>query len=207
MEEKSKKIKVSFQKILNFSNSQQKDFDELSLEYIRGLLQKNYLEAFYEFCEELGGETAVVMCRVLEFEADRLTITITANSCGMRDLTAADRKKLYPNIGTLVDAYEDLADTENEEQLKEKLKRFPEFFELFDDSRNMEASGKKSLEKKFTDRAVEIYRDAMTRQFQYGVFYSWAKLKELEVNNLLWISDCVVQGMKSRVHEYVAITG
>jgi V-type H+-transporting ATPase subunit d len=188
-----------------FINSQQKDFDELSLEYIRGLLHKSYLETFFDFCEELGGETAVVMCRLLEFEADRLTVTITANTCGMRDLTAADRKKLYPSIGTLVDASDDLADTENEEQLKDKLKRFPEFFDIFDDSRSMEASGKKSLEKKFTEKAVEMYRDAMTRQMQFGVYYAWAKLKELEVSNLLWISDCVVQGMKSRVHEFVQI--
>jgi V-type H+-transporting ATPase subunit d len=188
-----------------FLSSQQKDFDELSLEYIRGMLHKSYLESFFEFCEGLGGETAVVMCRLLEFEADRLTVTITANTCGMRDLTAADRKKLYPNIGTLVDANDDLADTESEEQLKEKLKRFPEFYELLDDSRSMDATGKKSLERKFTEKAVEMYRDALTRQMQFGAFYSWTKLKELEVSNLLWISDCVVQGMKSRVHEFVPI--
>lgn len=190
-----------------FLNSSQKDFDELSLEYIRGLLQKNYLETFFDFCEALGGETATVMCRILEFEADRLTVTITANTCGMRDLTAADRKKLYPSIGTLVDAYDDLADTETEDQLKEKLKRFPEFYDLMDDSKAIDAAGKKSLEKKLMEKAVEIYRDSLTRQMQFGAFYAWAKLKELEVGNLLWISDCVVQGMKNRVQEFVRITG
>ncbi|CUE87609.1 vacuolar ATP synthase subunit-like, putative [Bodo saltans] len=190
-----------------FQCSQQKDFDELSLEYIRGLLQKGYLEAFYDFCLSVGGDTATVMCPVLEFEADRLVITVTANTCGMRDLQSADRRKLYPNIGTLVDIHDDLADVENEEQLKDRLKRFNEFFELFDDSKGMEGGNKKSLEKRFVEKTVQIYRDALSKQFQYGVFYAYVKLKELEIQNLQWISDCIVQNMKQRVHEYVAITG
>lgn len=189
-----------------FQNSQQKDFDELSLEYIRGLLQKNYLEAFFDFCQGMGGETATVMCTALEFEADRAVITITANTCGMRDLHPEDRRKLYPNIGTLIDIHDDLSVCEDEDQLKEKLKRFPEYYDLFDDSRAMEGGAKKSVEKKFQDRAVDLYKDCMMRQFQYGVFYGWVKLKELEVSNLIWISECIVQGMKSRVHEYVQIT-
>lgn len=189
-----------------FQCSQQKDFDELSLEFIRGLLHKGYLEAFYDFCLQIGGATATAMCPVLEFEADRLVITVTANTCGMRDLQAADRRKLYPNFGTLVDAHDELADVENEEQLKDRLKRFNEFYELFDDSKGMDGAGKKSLEKRFVERAVQVYRDAMASQFQYGVFYGWLKLKELEIHNIQWIADCIVQNMKQRVHEYVAIT-
>lgn len=189
-----------------FQNSQQRDFDELSLEYIRGLLQKNYLEAFYDFCEKLGGETATVMCPILAFEADRSVITVTANTCGVKDMTPDDRRKLYPNIGTLVDVQDDLSYAEDEEQLKEKLKRFPEYYELFDDGRGMDAGAKKSIEKKFVDRSVELYRDAMMRQFQYGVFFGWVKLKELEVHNLIWIAECITQSMKSRIHEYVQTT-
>lgn len=188
-----------------FANSQQKDFDELSLEYIRGLLQKNYLEAFYDFCEKLGGDTATTMCQILAFEADRSVITVTANTCGVKDITREDRMKLYPNIGALVDVQDELAEAQDEEQLKEKLKKFPEYYELFDDGRGMD-SNNKSIEKKFVDRSVSLYRDAMMRQFQYGVFYGWVKLKELEVHNLVWISECITQNMKSRIHEYVKTT-
>jgi V-type H+-transporting ATPase subunit d len=184
-----------------FQNSSEKDFDELSLEYIRGLLQKNYLEAFFEFCEAVGGETATVMCPILAFEADRAVITITANTCGVKDITPDDRKRLYPNIGTLEALQDDIKYAEDEEQLKEKLKRFPEFYSMFDDGRGMDGH-KKSIEKKFVEKSVELYKDAMMRQFQFGVFYGWVKLKELEVHNLIWIAECITQNMKSRIHEF-----
>jgi len=185
----------------------QRDMDELSIEYIRGVLQKNYLEAFYDFVLSLGGETAEVMGRVLSFEADRLVISVAANTAGMKDLMPEDRKKLFPNFGTLVDVHEELCSVTSSEQIGERLKNtFPEFAELFEDSRGIDASSSKSVEKKLATRAVEVYRDAMSVQFQYGVFYGWIKLKEVEVSNLVWISECITQSMKHRVHEYVAIS-
>lgn len=188
-----------------FQHSQHKDFDELSLEYIRGMLQKNHLEAFYDFCLEIGGDTATIMCPMLQFEADRSVITVTANTCGIRDINPEDRCKLYPNIGLLVDVHDELSQVQDEEQLKDRLKRFPEYAELFDDTRGMDQTTKKSVEKRFMEKSVAMYRDCMTKQFQYGVFYGWVKLKEVEVSNLQWIADCITQSMKTRVHEYVPI--
>jgi len=189
-----------------FQTSQsRKDLDELSIEFLRAMLWKNYIQAFYDLVLKIGGDTAKVMVPVLEFEADRIVVTVAANTCGMRDLQPADRKKLFPNLGTLVDAHEDLADAESLEQLKERLKRFHGFADLFEGaSGDKNTSGSSSsVEKKLVERSVAVYWDAMSAQFQYGVFYGWVKLKELEVQNLQWISDCVVQGMKQRVNEYI----
>src|ERR1700761_3494029 len=80
------------------------DLDELNIEIIRNTLYKNYLEDFYQWCnsepEIKGTPTAEVMSEVLEFEADRRSITITLNSFGT-ELSKQDRKKLYPNFGRL----------------------------------------------------------------------------------------------------------
>ena len=48
-----------------------KDLDEMNIEIIRNTLTKSYLESFYNFCLNIGGETADVMCELLAFEADR----------------------------------------------------------------------------------------------------------------------------------------
>ena len=47
------------------------DLDEMNIEIIRNTLYKSYLESFYSFCKNIGGETADVMCEILAFEADR----------------------------------------------------------------------------------------------------------------------------------------
>jgi V-type H+-transporting ATPase subunit d len=41
------------------------DLDELNVEIIRSTLYKAYLEDFYNFCKNLGGITAEVMCEIL----------------------------------------------------------------------------------------------------------------------------------------------
>ena len=78
----------------------EEDLDEVNVEIIRNTLYRAYLEDFHLFCQRLGGVTANVMCELLQFEADRRSITITINSLGT-ELNAADRQKLYPSFGLL----------------------------------------------------------------------------------------------------------
>ena len=58
----------------------EQDLDEMNIEIIRNTLYKSYLEAFFEFCKAIGGETEDVMCPILAFEADRRAFIITINS-------------------------------------------------------------------------------------------------------------------------------
>ncbi|KAL2466428.1 Uncharacterized protein Adt_42279 [Abeliophyllum distichum] len=39
--------------------------------------------------------------------------------------------------------------------------------------------------------------------FHYGVFFAYMRLREQEIRNLMWISECVAQNQKSRVHDSV----
>ena len=41
------------------------DLDELNIEIMRNTLYKAYLEDFYNFCKNIGGATAEVMCELL----------------------------------------------------------------------------------------------------------------------------------------------
>lgn len=72
----------------------------MNTELIRNTLYKAYLESFYDFCKELGGETADVMCEILAFEADRRALIITINSFDT-ELSKEDRARLFPRCGKL----------------------------------------------------------------------------------------------------------
>jgi V-type H+-transporting ATPase subunit d len=43
----------------------EQDLDEMNIEIIRNTLYKAYLEDFYQFCKDLGGATAEIMCEAL----------------------------------------------------------------------------------------------------------------------------------------------
>uniref|UniRef100_A0A804QVA7 Uncharacterized protein n=1 Tax=Zea mays TaxID=4577 RepID=A0A804QVA7_MAIZE len=40
-------------------------------------------------------------------------------------------------------------------------------------------------------------------QFHYVVFFAYIRLREQEIRNLMWISECVAQNQKSQVHDSV----
>ncbi|GCB81720.1 hypothetical protein scyTo_0023172, partial [Scyliorhinus torazame] len=42
------------------------DLDEVNIEILRNKLYKAYLESFYSFCKEQGGQTEEVMCPILQ---------------------------------------------------------------------------------------------------------------------------------------------
>jgi len=179
----------------------EEDLNEENIEIIRNKLWKAYLEDFYLFCRELGGTTAEVMSQLLEFEADRRTINITINSFGT-ELHKEDRHKLYPNFGLLVpEGVDRLSKADDFEQVKAAVDYYAPYRKIFADA----GSPDKSLENAFFQAEVELNVLSFSQQMHYGVFYSWIKLKEQEIRNLLWIAECIAQNRKNKITQIIPI--
>ena len=59
------------------------------------------------------------------------------------------------------------------------------------------------LDKVMFEREVAQCKLAFMQQFHYGSFYCYLKLREQEIRNLMWVSECVAQQQKSRIHDGV----
>ncbi|KAI9189830.1 H(+)-transporting V0 sector ATPase subunit d [Blastocladiella emersonii ATCC 22665] len=176
------------------------DLDELNIEIIRNTLYKAYLEDFYRFVTtELDDVTADTMKAILEFEADRRVINITINSFGT-ELSKDDRYKLFPNFGKLYpEGAARLARVDDVDAVKAVLEGYPDYRHLFDTADN------KTLEDRFFEREVQLNKFAFMSQFQFGVYYAILRLREQEVRNIVWIAECVAQGQRDRINNYVTI--
>ncbi|TIC69627.1 vacuolar ATP synthase subunit D [Wallemia mellicola] len=163
------------------------DLDDLNIEIIRNAVYKAYLEDFHAFAQTLEEPTASIMTKLLAFEADRRAINITLNSFGT-ELTKEMRSKLYPEIGRLYPAGTNvLARADDFDQVRAACESIPEYHQMFDgiSSNSADNDDNNSLEDRFFAHEVLLNKETFLQQFNYAPFYSYFKLKEQEVRNIV----------------------
>lgn len=188
--------------------------EEVEIEILKNSLMKLYLEDFYYFCMELGGDTFTVMGEILKAKADQRAINITLNSFGtplnepsMRDGEGwPTRKSLYPSIGFLYpEGTELLVKVADEAALGSALDKVGGVYAQIWAVHQNEAINDKSIDDAFFEREVQLLELAFEGQMHLGCFYAYVKLKEQEIRNLVWISECIVQQQKDEINKFVPL--
>ena len=186
--------------------------EEVEIEILKNSLMKLYLEDFYYFCLELGGDTATIMGEILKAKADQRAINITLNSFGTPlnepSMRAGDgwptRKSLYPSIGFLYpEGTELLVKVADEASLGTALERVGGVYASIWSVHQNESVNDKSIDDAFFEREVQLLELAFENQMHFGCFYAYVKLKEQEIRNLVWISECIVQQQKDEINKFV----
>jgi V-type H+-transporting ATPase subunit d len=72
-------------------------------------------------------------------------------------------------------------------------------------SRGDEEGAAAQIEDRFFVEEVNLNKMAFLQQFQYGVFYGYVKLKEQEIRNITWISECIAQEARNRIQDFIPL--
>lgn len=186
-------------------NEIQAIFKDIKPEYIRTSLKKMWLEDFYNFCtKNLNEISQEYMLDILKFESDYMTIQIIYNSIGNKDFqsTAARtsfRKRLCPTIGYLYpDCERDLINATTLDNLRDAVRGINNYYDVLkevpDPSKRDEFGPEtKSLEDIMYEEELKKFSLAFEEQAHYAVFYSYLKLKEQEIRNVVWLAEMVAR--------------
>ena len=183
--------------------------EETQIEILKNSLMKLYLEDFDTFCSKQDGDTAELMGGMLRARADRNAINITLNSFGtpLNDPTLREthRRALYPSIGELYPAATELlVKADDDSKVVDAIRHIPEYFRIVD--RFVTGGpGDSSIDDDFFRLEVSKYELAFESQMHFAVFYAYVKLKEQEIRNLVWVSECILQRRKDRIGDYIPI--
>lgn len=195
------------------------DFRETNIEILKNILHKALLEAFFEFCDEIGDLTGEIMWDILmvrimnlkkklmftnfiyfKLEADRRSIMITINSL-RTELRSDERSELLPQCGHLhPDGTIALSQVTEISEVRDILEQYMPYKDLFD-----EYTAYRSFEDAFFKKEVYLYLKSFLYRFNFSVFFSYFKLKEQEIRNIVWIADCIVMNKRDKMHNFVPI--
>jgi V-type H+-transporting ATPase subunit d len=92
---------------------------------------------------------------------------------------------------------------EDFDQIRAAMEKCPPYQAIFS---RLGLGETQMLDKIMYEEEVRQLMATYEQQFHYAVFYSYMRLREQEIRNILWIAECVAQDQKNRVQDGIVFT-
>ncbi|KAL8140849.1 hypothetical protein V2J09_006870 [Rumex salicifolius] len=170
---------------------------------VTGTLHERDVQELLEKCHPLGMFDSIATLAVAQNmrELYRLVLVDTPLAPYFSEcITSEDLDDMNIEImrNTLYKAY--LEDFYRFCQVRGVMEKYPPYQPIFS---KLSYGESQLLDKAFYEEEVKRLCLSFEQQFHYGVFFAYMRLREQEIRNLMWISECVAQNQKSRVHDSV----
>ncbi|KAK8805553.1 hypothetical protein WA158_002209 [Blastocystis sp. Blastoise] len=179
---------------------------DISLPILENTVLKYYLEDFYKFTQDLGGDTALIVGDMLKERADSMAINIILNSFGgpLNEASMrAIRTSLLPSFGFLYpEGIYALSNCEDIDSLGKVLQPYNIYYRIFEQCIQ---SDNLSIDDVFYLNEVRLCENGFDSQFHFACFYAYLHLKQQEIRNLQWICECILQKQKNKIDKYIKI--
>lgn len=163
------------------------------IQYVRSVLQKRYIELLYEYSKENN----YVLSELVQFEGDRRIIEILYSTIGSK-MPSHRKKSLFPIYSTFTEIHRTLLlNCKTADELNGVLSTHNLHRNIIGNEKGMEDALIRE-EIRICNKSFYVYDDP-------SVVYTQLKLQELEVRNLIFIADCIIQGYIDQADEIVDV--
>lgn len=157
----------------------EKDFAANNFQVLQALFFKLHIEETHRSLSD-GMEH---MREILQLEGDRQIIEITVNTLGSKEMLGKRRTSLFPEVCSMdLKTRELLSHVETYEDMKAVLNTRYDFD---------------------TDISSVLIRSELSKHYEsFGLYgdlscvYSYFRIKEQEIKNILWIAECIIQNRR-----------
>lgn len=173
----------------------------LRVELLRAKVVRAYLEELYAFCRRAGGNTWEAMRPLLNFEADRHCILLRVNLLG-QEVTPEEFSAYFPRVGELYPFYQEkLAAATDFEGVRAALSELREYSDVADEA----AAGTVRLPEGLVRAEAKLLLDCYRTSSNLGCAYAYLRMREIEVDNICWIYDCLQQKQLNEAKDLVMV--
>jgi V-type H+-transporting ATPase subunit d len=166
----------------------EKEFSDNNFQVLQMLFFKHHIEETYSRL----GDDMEHMREILKLEGDRQIIEIAVNTLSSKDIVGSERKRLFPTVCSISLKTRDmLANVESFEDLKAALSAKYRF-----DSDISSVLIRNEL--------IKCY-EAFNEYNNLSCVYSYFKIKDREIKNILWIAECIIQGRKDAMSHIIVV--